>query len=459
LRALLLLSIVVVLGVTPSALGVTRVVGGSPVDVRNAPWSALVLHRAGAGGSLCSGAIIDATHVLTAAHCVVEGGVSVPSTSLTVRAGVTNAATPLSSDSLQDRAVQSFRVHRGYVDNDRSGGDDVAVLTLATPFDLNGQTARAIALPGAALRVKVGDAVTLAGFGLKAVGGTIDGTLNGMNATLVDQTECLRAPYDVSNAVLLCAFSGSSSPCGGDSGGALVLIDGSSPVVVGVTRAASCAGNSSASFANVTAPEILQFIQGNDDPPAAPRPLSPPALEHPTAQLQVGQTLRCSPGSWSGTPSFTYGFIESATHSFIGGGPSPTYTLRDGDAGRAVICRVTASNAGGTGFDESLPVGVVQNAGEVSVPATTARRGGTAVLRPRLVDWVRPLGAVTICARLAPRIGGKTCRPTAPAGAEPTVVVRLPVRRNAPVVRARVQVTARATDGRAATAVGYVSVR
>jgi Trypsin len=305
--------------------------------------------------------------------------------------------------------------------------------------------------------VEIGAAVRLAGFGLKTVGGTIDGTLNELSATIVDRTACLRAPNDTNNAVQLCAFSGSGSPCGGDSGGALVLMQNGSPVVVGVTRAATCTGNSSALFADVTAPEILEFVQGNDDPPAAPRPTVQPTLELPTTEPQVGQTLRCSPGTWSGAPTFGYAFYDAVTHLLLRSG-SPDYTLRVGDAGLRVYCRVTASNSGGTGFYESSPAPVVQNAGELSVPTTSVRRGGTAVVRLSLVDWQPPLGAVTICARLAPAISGQTCRRATPVGSHPTVVLRVPVKSTAPLARARLRVTAQATDGRAAAKVSYVSV-
>src|SRR5262249_38702981 len=75
--------VVLLLAVTPSALGV---VGGHAVDVRDAPWSVLVIHRAGASTGLCSGVIIDATHVVTAAHCAVEDGVPAPASALTIRA-------------------------------------------------------------------------------------------------------------------------------------------------------------------------------------------------------------------------------------------------------------------------------------------------------------------------------------------------------------------------------------
>jgi trypsin len=455
-RVIAALAAAALLALTPSALGVSSIVGGAAVDVRAAPWSALVLYFDGSDGALCSAAIIDPTHVVTAAHCVVRGTTPVSESSLFVRAGVTNAAAPAASDHVQDRRVHGIRVHRGYASEDRSGGDDVAVLTLSSALDLSGPTARAIALPSASLELELGAAVILAGYGLKSRGGTIDGTLNGMNGTLVDQSQCL-TESNTSNAVLLCAFSGSSSPCGGDSGAALVL-ERPTPVLIGVTRAAACSSNSIASFANVTAPEILHFVQGSDDPPMAPRPTSPSSIAVPTPLVQVGQTVHCKPGEWTGKPTFSYAFYEATTHQVLRRGSS-AYTLRVGDAGRRIFCRVTASNAGGSGFDESTPISSVRNGGELEVPATTARRGGTALLRVELVDWVRPLRAVTVCAKLAANVGGRVCRSTSPTGVDPAVVLRVGVKASAPLARARVIVTARATDGRAAWTSGHVTIR
>jgi hypothetical protein len=459
-RAVRRLALLVALAALAASPAATGIVGGSAVDVRNAPWSVLVLQRTGDGGSLCSGAIIDATHVLTAAHCVVENGTPAPASTLTVRAGVTNAAAPSATDSLQDRQVTSVRVHGGYVQGSKTGGDDVAVLALGAPLDLNGPTARAIALPGPSTALKLGDGVSLAGYGLKTVSGTIDGTLNGMNGTLVDQSACLPPAYDTANGVLLCAFSGSSSPCSGDSGSALVLT-APTPILVGVTRAASCSSNSVASYANVTAPEILQFIQGNDNPPMAPRPQTTSTLKHPTPIMQVGQTVTCMPGGWSGSPALSYEFREGTNDDVLQSGDSSGYRLRDADAGRTLLCRVLAANAGGTTFDESAPtVSPVVNAPDVSVEPTTASRGGTATIRVQLVDWVRPFGKVDVCVTFAPRVGGRLCRAATPAGATPTVVMRLKLKRTAPPdVRARASVTARAADGRSAGAAAFVAIR
>jgi hypothetical protein len=458
-RLAALLALAGVLAITPSALGV---IGGQQVDVRDAPWSAFIIHRTSGSTGLCSGSIIDASHVLTAAHCVVESSAPAPASSLTVRAGVSNAVTSTATDGRQDRSVASVRVHPGYVHGGTSGGDDVAVLTLTAPLDLNGTTVRAIALPTPSLALHLGDAVTLAGYGLKADGGSIDGTLNAMTSTLVDQSECLDRGDDGSaNGVLICAFSGTSSPCNGDSGSALVL-PGATPVLIGVMSRGPlpCAVNSLAWYGNVAAPEVLQFVQGNDTPPTAPRPTTESRLVHPTQSLQVGQTVECVPGTWTGTPTLVYEFREAVNGDVVQSGPTSTYKLRDVDAGRRLLCRVLATNAGGTTFDQSetSPYDVL-SAPFLSVQQTSARRGTVVTFRVKLLDWARPFGKVDVCVTLSPRVGGKVCRAAKPAGSSPTVSMQLKLKPTAPVVRARASVTARAADGRSATAPAYVNVR
>lgn len=61
-----------------------------------------------------------------------------------------------------------------------------------------------------------------------------------------------------------------------------------------------------------------------------------------TGTAQEGQTLTCSTGTWSGSPTYTYQWkrngnnITSATNS--------TYTLVTADVGQTILCTVTATN-------------------------------------------------------------------------------------------------------------------
>jgi hypothetical protein len=276
--------------------------------------------------------------------------------------------------------------------------------------------------------------------------------LNTMNSTVIDDPACLGPPDDRYNAVLVCAFSGTNAPCHGDSGAALILTT-PTPVAVGVTGSGSsgCGANTVALFADLTAPEVLRFVQGDDAPPTAPRPTASPALALSTPIPQVGQTIRCVPGGWTNEPTLAYSFREATNDVVLREGVS-AYPLRIGDAGRAVRCRVAATNPGGTSTADSPDSPAVLSEPELSVSPGGARPGGVALVRVAFVRWAQPIGSATVCTASSPRVGTRVCHTRRlAAGTRPTVTVRFPVRRAAPAARTRVTVTARSTDGRSAT--------
>lgn len=61
---------------------------------------------------------------------------------------------------------------------------------------------------------------------------------------------------------------------------------------------------------------------------------------------QVGGTLSCSTGTWSGSPSYAYRWYRGSVA--IPGATSSTYLLRPVDVGAIVTCVVTATNAAGS---------------------------------------------------------------------------------------------------------------
>jgi hypothetical protein len=105
-------------------------------------------------------------------------------------------------------------------------------------------------------------------------------------------------------------------------------------------------------YTEVAAPSIRSFVT-QASPPPAPANQSLPTLSGSAA---VGQRLSCSPGAWTGAPSFSYQFVRSTTAGDVGiasSGPAD-YTVSNADAGTALRCVVTATNPGGASVAQSV---------------------------------------------------------------------------------------------------------
>jgi hypothetical protein len=351
--------------------------------------------------------------------------------------------------------VASLRVHPGYVYSGSGSPDDIVVLTLDAPLDLSGPTARAIALPAAGMTVSDGEPVGLAGFGRQSSGADPDGSLNRLEGTLGEQTSC-----GPNNAVVLCATSPVSAVCSGDSGSALT-VGTSERVLIGVasTGSLNCPAGGTGTYTNLTAPEILRFVQGEDNPPTAPRRTVRASLASPEA-MQVGQTLTCSGGEWSGLPTFSFAFRDADSGATLQSGPSATYVLQPRDLGRTLSCRASATNAGGTGASESEPtLHSVQPSAKVSAPTISARRGGQATMRVTLSGGIGVRGNAQFCVKPSLKVGAQVCRRTRLVGASRmTTSLRVPLKATAPPVTVRVAVTAQLADGRRLGTTGFIRV-
>jgi hypothetical protein len=79
-----------------------------------------------------------------------------------------------------------------------------------------------------------------------------------------------------------------------------------------------------------------------------------------TGTAQPGQTLSCSTGSWTNSPT-SYAYQWNRDGAAIVGATSSTYAVQAGDTGHALTCTVIASDADGPGQGAtSLPVTVQQ---------------------------------------------------------------------------------------------------
>jgi hypothetical protein len=134
---------------------------------------------------------------------------------------------------------------------------------------------------------------------------------------------------------------------------------------------------------------------------AAPN-VAPNATAEPqvSGTPRVGQILRTTRGSWTGTPPITYvyrwfrcqgrGAPDASDCTRITNASDATYVLRQADAGFRIRSQVTGTNADGSGTATSNPTAVVQSAR----PANTTEPSisGTAAVGNRLSanrgEWV-----------------------------------------------------------------------
>jgi len=97
----------------------------------------------------------------------------------------------------------------------------------------------------------------------------------------------------------------------------------------------------------------------------------PPSI---TGTAGAGDTLRCTPGSWTGSPTFSYQWNRDGTP--IQGATGSAYVVQTLDEGNVLTCSVTAVDAGGSGSATSngIHIPVPHAAG---CPAATGTLAGT----------------------------------------------------------------------------------
>jgi hypothetical protein len=103
---------------------------------------------------------------------------------------------------------------------------------------------------------------------------------------------------------------------------------------------------------NTAAPEVLDFLGGDNAPPFAPRGGQDVSISAPSGAA-TGESLTCDAGTWSGAPAITYQFIDRTTKSILQSGAASVHQLEPQEAGDVIYCRVLATNAGGTGVGAS----------------------------------------------------------------------------------------------------------
>src|ERR1039458_4326678 len=248
---------------------VPYIVGGQEASISQFPWQVYVVRydKTEGTGAACGGSILDATHILTAAHCVDHEGntTTYPAGDVAVLAGASDVSASTPPPGSQLMLVSRIRVDPYYspLPNIK---DDVAVLELSSPLELSAAaSAQAIPLVPTGATPAPGTVLSLSGYGKQegAEKAEPKGKLSSTTLAAISSDAC-REAVGVNSAVLLCAAGASSSACGGDSGGPLT--EGNPPVEVGVVDfgGTTCPVGQINGFPNVAAAEVRAFIEGSE---------------------------------------------------------------------------------------------------------------------------------------------------------------------------------------------------
>jgi secreted trypsin-like serine protease len=361
-----------------------RIVGGAKVEIEEFPFQvALYDPREGppVNSRFCGGVILDATHVITAAHCLANAGGLVPPEDIEVLAGTEN---------LEDlgEAVEDpvFATSANPEWEPQSGEHDDGVLTLQQPLwigptpRLNG-TNRIAPIRLANKLPEAGTLVSVSGWGFtKELRGEQLPTakeeeegflpfLQSVEVPIVSQQQCSE-DWELEELLgpgFVCAggHAGEDS-CYGDSGGP--LIEGTpgreeDRLIATVDRGYGCGDKGFPGlYQSVVEPLNKSFLES--EPPQGPFEQNGSAPKV-SGVAQPGQMLTCQPGSWAGEPRLSYAFFEDKSEfsnaadvsRLTSRSSNPIYAVPANAAiGTRVFCEAVAVNAGGRGEATSRDV-------------------------------------------------------------------------------------------------------
>ncbi len=353
-------------------------------------------------GQFCGGVILDATHVITAAHCVTFGGFQAqPPEDFAVLAGSANLETP-GGEAVEDPVLAvSFDPEW----NPLTASHDIGLLTLENPLWSGSAPAldgvhKIAPVPLASSEPAADAPLTVSGWGYTEALtegqepeniAAYPARLQVAQVPLVERSLC-QSDYASRGLTiepdLLCAGGPSGEPdaCYGDSGGPLVIDGAQDPQdfqLLGTVDLGAGCGQKGAPgvYQSLVDAGNAEFVRSH--PPQAPLDLTAPTL---LGTAEPGQSLRCDPGAWRGEPRFSYRFFRDestisdpdvSTALTPGYSSVATYVIGPGDVATRIFCAVFALNGGGYGgeLSEDVTVSPAAGGGTSSSPSTVTGQG------------------------------------------------------------------------------------
>jgi len=230
-----------------------KIVGGEIATPGEFPWQVAVRID---GLYFCGGSLIDATHVLTAAHCV-DGARTF---SLTFGAQLSNQNEP----SQVTVSATRFTIHPNWNPNTLAG--DMAIITLNAPITFNTRIAP-ICLIDANAPTYVGVNLVVTGWGKPSDAASgISSELRKVTVPGITTAACAAVYGSIISDDILCVdTTGGKGSCNGDSGGPLSFVTAAGVYnqvgVVSFGASAGCEKGFPAGFSRVSS--YTQWLTDN----------------------------------------------------------------------------------------------------------------------------------------------------------------------------------------------------
>jgi secreted trypsin-like serine protease len=354
----------------PAGAKVTpRIVLGGNADITEFPFQVALFEPAVGTpdqSQFCGGVLVNATHVITAAHCLFDfseanqvthpddievfaGSADLADTNATLAPVARTSFDPRYDPSINDYDVGVITLK----DALPTPQANIAPIPYINDADLTADLAALTPTPA-----------FVTGWGDTTEGGTATNLLQKATVPLVPDATCT-ADYigDATiTAHMFCAGGGDTSlpdpvadSCQGDSGGPIVVGTPGSYQLAGLVDSGEGCGHAAfpGIYTRVSSPELQTFL-GLFSFTQAPIQNTDTTM---TGGNAPGQTLTCDSGAWDGATTTEYQFLNSGGKELTplsAGGNS--YTIQASDLGTAIVCQTKVSNDGGYGFGRSRGV-------------------------------------------------------------------------------------------------------